>query len=131
MASCKSNVEIYKQKHFLACLKRQTYKCSDCKEIFSLKEDLISHMESVHGKKRQYFDYKCPDCDMSFPMYNSLTRHIKMGIHAGSSGSRSSYELVDDIISDKNDVDKSDIKSVNSNTAESDQAHGVNLVGNI
>ena len=75
----KSEIEEHMQKHILTCMKRQTYKCSDCKEVFSLKKSLIGHMDSVHGKKRQYLDYKCPDCEKSFTSYGAMAKHIKMG----------------------------------------------------
>ena len=67
------------QKHNLTCINRQIFKCSDCREVFSLKKSLISHMDSVHGKIRQYLDYKCPDCEKSFTSYGAMAKHIKMG----------------------------------------------------
>ena len=68
--------------HFEVCPKRQIYKCSDCRKDFPQKQHLIEHMDSVHGKKRQYFTYKFPDCEMSFNIKGHLVRHIKMGLHA-------------------------------------------------
>ena len=72
------------EKHFKSCLPRQTYKCSDCGEIFPKKQELINHMLSVHKKIKTYFDYKCPDCEMSFNKNYLRVKHIESDNHAKS-----------------------------------------------
>ncbi|XP_055384043.1 zinc finger protein 79-like [Condylostylus longicornis] len=91
----------------------RSYKCKDCKENFSEKDDLYVH-ESVHDinsnnkficrkcqkefselKKmkrhiRTHFlnkPFKCKDCDRGFPEMASLTRHVNVA-HLGQKKER-------------------------------------------
>ena len=60
------------------CPRRQMFTCSICKEDFSQKKTLTTHMQSAHGKKRMYFDFKCPECNFSSMSHNGLVNHIRI-----------------------------------------------------
>ena len=58
--------------------KMKHFKCSDCGEDYTQKEDLIEHMKSVHNKKRFYRHFKCLYCEYSGKFEKIITEHIEL-----------------------------------------------------
>jgi uncharacterized C2H2 Zn-finger protein len=78
------------RKHFESCHSEQKFICTDCGKCFPMKQSLIEHMESIHGKKKQYFDIKCPHCDFSSNRLSEIGKHVSVA-HKSENQSRSSY----------------------------------------
>ena len=60
------------------------YKCSDCTEAFSRKEELSRHMRKIHKKIRSYHEFKCPNCEFSAAGKGSLTKHLQLDCIKGN-----------------------------------------------
>ena len=58
--------------------KENKHRCLFCNAIFSLKNNLKTHEDSIH--KSIKFD--CPDCGKQYTMKGTLTRHIN-NFHKG------------------------------------------------
>ena len=78
------------KKHFESCHGGQKFICTDCGECFPIKQSLIEHMDSIHGKKKQYFDIKCPHCDFSSNSLWEIGKHVSIA-HKNEYESRISY----------------------------------------
>ena len=78
------------KKHFESCHGGQKFICTDCGKCFPIKQSLIEHMDSIHGKKKQYFDTKCPHCDFSSNGLWEIGKHVSVA-HKNEYQSRNSY----------------------------------------
>ncbi len=60
--------------HMKAHLGQLDHRCSDCKKTFYNKEDLKSHVASVHEKQKRF---NCQICGNSFTHRRSLRVHLQ------------------------------------------------------
>ena len=74
-----TNYENHLNNHLQKKICLRVYKCSDCTEAFSKKDELIKHMRSIHKKIRSYHEFKCPNCEFSALGKGSLTKHLQLG----------------------------------------------------
>ena len=81
------------KKHFESCHGGQKFICTDCGKCFPIKQILIEHMDSIHGKKKQYFDTKCPHCDFSSNGLWEIGKHVSVA-HKNEYQSRNSYASI-------------------------------------
>lgn len=50
------------------------FQCGDCANIFSIKDELITHIKASH---RQGDIYSCENCDKYFNNKNKMTSHVR------------------------------------------------------
>ena len=75
-----SEMEINKKDESLAeILNMKIYQCSKCESAFARKDNLVSHISSVHEKKKPY---ECHSCDSAYAKKDNLKVHIS-AIHEG------------------------------------------------
>ena len=75
-----SEMEINKKDESLAeILNMKIYQCIECESAFARKDNLVSHISSVHEKKKPY---ECHSCDSAYAKKDNLKVHIS-AIHEG------------------------------------------------
>ena len=73
-------MEINKKDESLAeILNMKIYQCLECESAFARKDNLVSHISSVHEKKKPY---ECHSCDSAYAKKDNLKVHIS-AIHEG------------------------------------------------
>jgi len=60
-------------------LLQRSHQCPNCTSIFSRKDNLMSHIASVHEKKKPH---QCTDCDQTYAKKDNLKVHMA-AIHEG------------------------------------------------
>ena len=76
--SLKDDLEENKKEKLVQLLQR-SHQCPHCESIFSRKDNLISHIASVHERKKPY---QCTDCNQSYAKKDNLKVHVA-AIHEG------------------------------------------------
>ena len=76
--SPKDDLEENKKENLVQLLQR-SHQCPHCESLFTRKDNLISHIASVHERKKPY---QCTDCNQSYAKKDNLKVHVA-AIHEG------------------------------------------------
>ena len=76
--SLKDDLEENKKESLVQLLQR-SHQCPHCESLFTRKDNLISHIASVHERKKPY---QCTDCNQSYAKKDNLKVHVA-AIHEG------------------------------------------------
>merc|ERR1712008_189120 len=76
--SLKDDLEENKKENLVQLLQR-SHQCPQCESLFTRKDNLISHIASVHERKKPY---QCTDCNQTYAKKDNLKVHVA-AIHEG------------------------------------------------